>query len=134
MNNTNLISGEHDPKKFKAMEIYTILMELNRKMIFGEEISDAEKSKAVSFFLDGICEKDEIVKYKKRMGVNTEADNIYPNYYIPPYDGNKKLRLIQGYLIYCMPITMSWRISDCYIYLPLRIKQLMKCREIHYKD
>lgn len=98
VNVSDLISGEHDPKKFKAMEIYTILMELNRKMIFGEEISDAEKSKAVSFFLDGICEKDEIVKYKKRMGVNTEADNIYPNYYIPPYDGNKKLRLIQGYL------------------------------------
>ena len=52
VNVSDLISGEHDPKKFKAMEIYTILMELNRKMIFGEEISDAEKSKAVSFFPD----------------------------------------------------------------------------------
>ncbi len=80
------------------MEKYKILMELNRKMIFGEEISDAEKREAVSIFLNGTCDKKDILKYKKRMRVNAETDNIYPNYYIPPYDGSKKLRLIQGYL------------------------------------
>lgn len=32
------------------------------------------------------------------MRVNAETDNIYPNYYIPPYNGNRKFRLIQGYL------------------------------------
>lgn len=80
------------------MEKYKILMELNRKMIFGEEISDAEKRETVSIFLNGICDKKDILKYKKRMRVNAETDNIYPNYYIPPYDGSKKLRLIQGYL------------------------------------
>ena len=32
------------------------------------------------------------------MKVNLETDNIYPNYYIPPYNENKKLRLVQGYL------------------------------------
>lgn len=80
------------------MEKYKILMELNRKMIFGEEISDAEKEEAVSVFLSGTCNKKDILKYKKRMRVNAETDNIYPNYFIPPYDGSKKLRLIQGYL------------------------------------
>ncbi len=80
------------------MEKYKILMELNRKMIFGEEISDAEKREGISIFLNGICEKKDILKYKKRMRVNAEIDNIYPNYYIPPDDGSKKLRLIQGYL------------------------------------
>ncbi|MBD5103884.1 MAG: hypothetical protein HDT47_03360 [Ruminococcaceae bacterium] len=80
------------------MEKYKILMEINRKAIFAEEISDIEKEKAVSVLLHGICRKEDIIKYKRRMRVNPETDNIYPNYYIPPYNGNKKLRLIQGYL------------------------------------
>ena len=32
------------------------------------------------------------------MRVNPNTDTMYPNYYIPPYNGNKKLRLVQGYL------------------------------------
>lgn len=73
-------------------------MKINRKEIFGEKISDAEKEKATAIFLNGICSEEEILKYKKRMRVNPDTDNIYPNYYIPPYNGNKKLRLVQGYL------------------------------------
>ena len=80
------------------MEKYKILMEINRKMLFGEEISDAEKKEAVSVFLNGISNREDILKYKKRMRVNAETDNIYPNFYIPPYNGGKKLRIIQGYL------------------------------------
>lgn len=78
--------------------MYKILMELNRKIICGETISKPEKEEAISIFLNGICNKEEILKYKKRMRVSAETDVIYPNYYIPPYNGNKKLRLIQGYL------------------------------------
>lgn len=80
------------------MEKYKILTEINRKTIFAEEISDIEKEEAVSALLNGICRKEDIIKYKRRMRVNPETDNIYPDYYIPPYNGNKKLRLIQGYL------------------------------------
>lgn len=80
------------------METYQILMETNRKMVFAEEISAAEKAEIVSILLNGICSKEDIFKYKKRMRVNAETDNIYPNYFIPPYSGNKKLRLVQGYL------------------------------------
>lgn len=80
------------------LEKYNILMEMNRKIIFAEEISNIEKEKNVSILLNGICGKEDILKYKKRMRVNSETDNTYPNYYIPPHNGNKKLRLIQGYL------------------------------------
>ena len=80
------------------MKQYNTLMEMNRKIIFGEEIPDAEKEEAASILLNGICDKEEVSKYKRRMKVKAETDNIYPNYYIPPYNGNKKLRLIQGYL------------------------------------
>ena len=87
-----------DGREGAYMDKYNVLMELNRKMVFGEEITDAEKIEAVSVFLIGICDKDDILKYKKRMRVNAETDNIYPNYFVPPYVGSKKRRLIQGYL------------------------------------
>jgi len=80
------------------LEKYKILMEINRKEIFGEEIPDSEKEQAVDTLLNGICDREVILQYKKRMRVNVETDNMYPNYYIPPYNGNRKLRLIQGYL------------------------------------
>lgn len=80
------------------MEKYKILMEINRKAVFEEKISDSEKEEAVSILLNGTCCKETVLKYKKRMRVNPETDSIYPDYYIPPYNGNKKLRLIQGYL------------------------------------
>lgn len=80
------------------MKKYEMLMEINRKQIFSEEISNIQKEEFVSVFLDEICSKEEILKYKKQMKVSPETDNLYPNYYIPPYNDNKKLRLIQGYL------------------------------------
>lgn len=80
------------------MEKYKNLMEINRRLTLAEEISAAEKQNAVSVFINGISTAEDIHKYKKRMRVNAETDNMYPNYYIPPYNGNKKLRLIQGYL------------------------------------
>lgn len=84
--------------RYKRLKKYEILMEINRKQIFSEEISNKEIEEVVSVFLDGICSKEDILKYKKRMKVNPETDNLYPNYYIPPYNDNKKRRLIQGYL------------------------------------
>lgn len=80
------------------MEKYKILMEINRKAVFEEEISDSDKEEAISVLLNGISNKEAVRQYKKCMRVNPETDNIYPGYYIPPYNGNKKLRLIQGYL------------------------------------
>lgn len=80
------------------MEKYQILMEMNRKAIFAEKISDMEKERTVSILLSGVGSREDILKYKKHNRVNVETDHIYPNFYVPPYNGNKKLRLVQGYL------------------------------------
>lgn len=80
------------------MEMYKVLMEINRRMLLGEEISSDEKEEVESVFLNGVYSEEDIMKYKKRMRVNAETSNMYPNYYIPPYNGNKKHRLVQGYL------------------------------------
>ena len=80
------------------MEKYHLLIELNRKLSSGEDISASEKEKAVSVFLNGVSSKEEVMKYKKRMRVNPGTENIYPLFYIPPYNEGKKLRLMDGYL------------------------------------
>ena len=43
------------------MKMYKILMELNRKIICGKTISKPEKEEAISIFLNGICNKEEIL-------------------------------------------------------------------------
>lgn len=110
------------------MEKYNLLIELNRKLSSGEDISAFEKENAVFVFLKEICPKEELFKFKKRMRVNPYTDNMYPYFYIPPYNGGKKLRLIQGYLpktYICMPITTNWRYCGCCTCLRRRMKSLV---------
>lgn len=78
------------------MEKYVLFMELNRRQILGEEMTNEEKKQAVSVFLNGVSDREKVLRYKKSMRVNPETDNTYPNYYIPPYNDGKKLRMIQG--------------------------------------
>lgn len=85
-------------KENSYLRNYKILTELNRKAIFADDISFEDKQEALSVLSDGAGCREDIIKYKNRMRVNPGTDCIYPDYYIPPYNGNKKLRLIQGYL------------------------------------
>lgn len=80
-----IIDGRED----YTLEKYKTLIEINRKIVFGEKISGEEKKNAVSVLLNGICDKEEVSKYKRRMKVKAETDSISPNYYIPPYNGNQ---------------------------------------------
>ncbi len=80
------------------MEAYKLLAELNRKEAFSEKISDSEKRNAVSIFLDSSARQEEVMAYKKRMRTDPGTDAQYPLYFLPPYNGGKKLRLVQGYL------------------------------------
>ena len=81
------------------MDNYRILMEVSHKEILGaNSIAEEEKQKIVEVLLNGVACKDDVKKYKLRMRVNPFTDTTYPNYFIPPYNGNKKLRLADGSL------------------------------------
>ena len=73
-------------------------MDMNRKILCGEEISVSEKREVVTVLLGAVCSEERRIQYKKGMHTNPDTDNMYPNFYISPYNGGKKLRLIQGYL------------------------------------
>lgn len=78
------------------MENYNILMEVNRKESLEEKITEEEKQATVEALLNGLASKEDVKKYKLRMRVNPFNDTIYPNYFIPPYNENKKLPMVNG--------------------------------------
>ena len=80
------------------MESYRILIEVSQNEAEGEKYTDKEKQEIVEQLLNGMACKEDVKKYKLRMRVNPYTDNIYPNYFIPPYNENKKLRLADGSL------------------------------------
>ena len=80
------------------MESYRILIEVSQNEAEGEKYTDKEKQEIVEQLLNGMACKEDVKKYKFRMRVNPYTDNIYPNYFIPPYNENKKLRLADGSL------------------------------------
>lgn len=69
-----------------------------QKEMDDEEFSFKEKQEIVDNILNGVACQEDVKKYKIRMRVNPLTDNTYPIFYIPPYNGNKKLRLTQGSL------------------------------------
>jgi hypothetical protein len=80
------------------MNRYTVLCDLNEKIIMGQIVSENERKDAVSIFLDGIDSTEDVLKYKKRMRADETTRYMYPDFFVPPYNDNKKMRLIQGYL------------------------------------
>lgn len=85
-------------KESSYVENYNILMEVNRREITGENFTDKEKQEIVERLLDGSACKEDVKKYKLRMRVNPFTDKIYPIYFIPPYNDNKKLPMMSGKL------------------------------------
>lgn len=80
------------------MQRYSCLRSINDKLIMGENIGSDEKKNAISIFMNGIDSETVILKYKKSMRAHDDAKFMYPNFFIPPYNEKKKMRLIQGYL------------------------------------
>lgn len=80
------------------MERYSLLCKVNQKIIFGESISEELKHKIVTILLEGIDKREDVLRYKKTNRVGSSNIDMYPDFYIPPYNNKKKLRLIQGYL------------------------------------
>lgn len=101
---SELIEGKRENRKAyfikenAYMENYNILLHVSQKDSVGVVFTEKEKKGIVGSLLSGIACKEDVKKYKLRMRVNPHTDNTYPNYYIPPYNENKKLRLMQGSL------------------------------------
>ena len=77
------------------MNIYELICETNKKIMQGENFTDAEKQKISNELLSNVSSKDTVSRFHK--GVNATG-GMYPAFYITPYNNGKKLRLITGEL------------------------------------
>ena len=99
-----LLEGKHATKSSYFMkeaayiENYKVLITVVHKEKSGEEFSLEEKQEIVTILLNGVACKEDVKKYKLRMRVNPYTDNIYPNYFIPPHNENRKLPMTNGKL------------------------------------
>lgn len=76
------------------MTLYENICRINDKLIKNEFIENDEKQNIVNCFLDNISTKSDIDNFRKR---NKNNENMYPFYYVPPYNNGQKYRIISGY-------------------------------------
>lgn len=79
------------------MNTYELLFgRTNLELMKGKDFSDSEKQQITKSLLSAVSSEDTVSRFHK--GVKTEYTNMYPMFYIPPYNDGKKLRLITGEL------------------------------------
>ena len=80
------------------MSVYGLLRETNFKLIKGEVFSVPEKQKIAGKLLSAAGGRDAAERFRKGMKAFGDGKELYPLFYIPPYNDGKKLRLITGLL------------------------------------
>jgi hypothetical protein len=78
------------------MNAYEILCNTNRAIIKGQTIPDDEKQGIVQSLLSGASAPVTVRRFLAGVKATEENRSQYPQFYIPPYNGGKKYRLITG--------------------------------------
>jgi len=76
------------------MTIYETICDVNEKLIKKESIETNFKQDTINYILNNISGNEKINSFIKHFKDNK---NMYPLYFIPPYNNGKKLRIISGY-------------------------------------
>jgi hypothetical protein len=76
------------------MTLYELTCDVNEKLIKGVSFEEIEKQDVITQFLSNISSKDDIDIFRKK---NKNKIEMYPFYYMPPYNDGKELRIISGY-------------------------------------
>lgn len=82
------------------MTLYELMIKANHYMIKGGELTDNHKRNISDQFLDGISPRGHAERFYNgvKFPKNTDSTGrqMYPIYYIPPYNENKKFKTILG--------------------------------------
>ena len=76
------------------MTLYEIICDVNERVIKGEPIENEMKQDIVNHLLGNVTSKEDMDAFRRR---NKNKMEMYPFYYIPPYNNGNKLRIISGY-------------------------------------
>jgi hypothetical protein len=78
------------------MTSYDLLCTTNWDLIKGKTFTEDEKRNVVDFLLSDIGEAYASQRFSRSVNAPTDGRRMYPIYYIPPYNGGGKYRLITG--------------------------------------
>ena len=75
-----------------------LLRKANASLIGGMVIPEVDKQHIVQQLLSSVSSRSEVERFHKSVNPSGNARVLYPWFFIPPYNGGKKLRLITGEL------------------------------------
>lgn len=80
----------------KKMIAYELLCHTSRALIKGQVFSDYEKYEIINTLLASIDTPETVHRFLGSVKALNDGRMMYPLFYIPPYNGGKKYRLITG--------------------------------------
>jgi len=80
------------------MTIPELLSDTNLRMWKGETFSDDEKSAVRRTLLAAASGQDTAARFHTGVRASGDGRMMYPRFFIPPYNGGKKIRMITGQL------------------------------------
>lgn len=80
------------------MNAYELIRHLNSELVKGTAFTAAEKKEATTRLLAGADSREKAERFRQGVKAPDDGRILYPLFYIPPYNGGKKLRLFTGEL------------------------------------
>ena len=80
------------------MDIGAMLTEVNKRIFAGVPFAEAEQRDICAALLRARSDAATVRRYHRAVHAPTDGRRLYPLFFIPPYNGGKKIRLITGQL------------------------------------
>jgi hypothetical protein len=77
---------------------YEVLYNTNAVLLSGRSIPETEKRDIAMYLLSLANTPEEVNSFRKGVGAKGGNRNMYPSFYVPPYNNGNKYRLITGEL------------------------------------
>jgi len=76
------------------MTAYELMIKTNHHLIKGGELTDAQKANIVRQLLAAQNTRNEVQRFYRGMRCPNNIDQMYPIFYIPPYNNGQKLQTV----------------------------------------
>lgn len=83
-------------KQGKRMNTHELLCQTNRELIEGKSFTDQEKKEITGGLLAAVNSQNKVERFHRGVKAPSDGRIMYPLFFIPPYNGGRKLITING--------------------------------------